>query len=263
MLRHMRSSVPFGCDRRLRALSRRQAAARGPDGARSRGVHLHGRGRRRVRVAGDRRARAAGARARPGALRPARPRRRGRAELPPAPEGRAVRGRRADPVRRAAHRPLRRRARGGRLRRGLGVHLRALRDHGPPGRRERPARRAAAARAAAGAARRGPGGGAVGDPRQGRRRLRAGRGGPRARHRGGREDRLQRRRRADRADLPAAPRGDRLLPRRAPAARPARRHGARRLRAGPPRRCGTSSATSPTTCGSSTRRSSPSATRSR
>ena len=212
-------AYPSACDRRLRALSRRQAAARGPDGARPGGGDLHRRGRRRLRVAGHRRARARGARAGAGALRPARPRGRGRAELPPAPEGRAVRGRRARAVRRAAHRALRRRARGGRLRRGLRLHLRALRDHGAPGRGERPARRAAAARAPPRAARRGPGRGAVGDPRQGRRRLRAGRRGPRARHRGGREDRLQRRRRADRADLPAAPRGDRLLPRRAPAAR--------------------------------------------
>ena len=98
-------------------------------------------------------------------------------------------------LRRPAHRPLRRRARGGRVRRGVGLHVRPLRDHRPPGRRQRPARRAAAARAPPRAARRGSRRRAVGDPRQGRRRLRAGRRGPRARHRGGREDRLQRRRR--------------------------------------------------------------------
>ena len=43
-----------------------------------------------------------------------------------------------------------------------------------------------------------------------------------ARHRGGRADGLLRRGGADAPHLPAAPRGDRLLPRRAPAARPAR-----------------------------------------
>ena len=48
-------------------------------------------------------------------------------------------------------------------------------------------------------------------------------GGAGARRRGGRAHRVQRRRRGDRADLLPAPRGDRLLPRRAPAARPARR----------------------------------------
>ena len=67
--------------------------------------------------------------------------------------------------------------------------------------------------------REGPRRRAVGDPRQDRRRLRAGGRGAGARHRGGRADRLQRRRRGDRADLLPAPRGDRLLPRRASAAR--------------------------------------------
>ena len=74
--------------------------------------------------------------------------------------------------------------------------------------------------AAPAAARGGPGVGAVGDHRQDRRRLRAGRRGARARHRGGRAHGLRRLARADAPDLPAAPRGDRLLPRRAPAARP-------------------------------------------
>ena len=72
------------------------------------------------------------------------------------------------------------------------------------------------------AAARGPDRGAVGDPRPGRRRLRAGRRGARARHRGGRAARVHRRRRAGAADLPPAPRGERLLPRRAPAARAGR-----------------------------------------
>ena len=59
---------------------------------------------------------------------------------------------------------------------------------------------------------------ALGDPRPGRRRLRASGRRTRARHRAGRADRVLRIRRADRADLLPAPRGDRLLPRRAPAA---------------------------------------------
>ena len=49
------------------------------------------------------------------------------------------------------------------------------------------------------------------------------------RRRGGRGDRVQRRGGADRADLPASPRSDRLLPRRAPVARTARRARAWRL----------------------------------
>ena len=106
---------------------------------------------------------------------------------------------------------------------------RPLRHHGAPGRGQRPARRAAAARAPARAAAGGPGRGAVGDPRQGRRRLRAGGRGPRARHRGGRGDGLQRRGGADRAHLLPAPRGHRLLPRGAPAARPAGGGRARHL----------------------------------
>ena len=62
----------------------------------------------------------------------------------------------------------------------------------------------------------------------GRRRLRAGRRGARARHRGDRAGRLLRRGRAGPADLPAAPRGERLLPRGAPAARAGVRARARR-----------------------------------
>ena len=52
-------------------------------------------------------------------------------------------------VRRPAHRALRARARGGRVRRDLDLPRRELRDHRPPGRGERPARRAAAARGSA------------------------------------------------------------------------------------------------------------------
>ena len=89
----------------------------------------------------------------------------------------------------------------------------------------------------------GPGRGPVGDPGQDRRRLRAGRRGARRGHRRGREARLRGRARPDPADLPAAARGHRLLPRRAPAARarggdhPGRRAGHQR-RAAPvlPRR---------------------------
>ena len=106
----------------------------------------------------------------------------------------------------------------------------------------------------------GPVGGAVGDPRQDRRRLRAGRRGPRGRHRGGRAHRLLRLARADAAHLQAAPRGHRLLPRRAPAARPrGGDHPGRRARRSAPA-CASTSATSTTTSSSSTRRSSPSAT---
>ena len=78
----------------------------------------------------------------------------------------------------------------------------------------------------------GPAVGAVGDPGQDRRRLRAGRRGARERHRGGRAARLRGRARPDPADLPAAARGHRLLPRRAPAARPGGGdHPGRRARA--------------------------------
>ena len=67
----------------------------------------------------------------------------------------------------------------------------------------------------------------------------------------------------DAAHLPAAPRGHRLLPRRAPAARPRRGdHPGRRAR-DRTRACASTSATSTTTSSSSTRRSSPSATCSR
>ena len=89
---------------------------------------------RRLRVARDVRARARGARGRAGPLRAARPRGRGRAGVPPAPEGRAVR-RRRDPVRRPAHRALRGGQRGGRVRRGLGLHVAPLHHHRAPGRR--------------------------------------------------------------------------------------------------------------------------------
>ena len=58
--------------------------------------------------------------------------------------------------------------------------------------------------------------------------LRAGRCRARARHRPDRGHRVLRRRRADRADLLAAPRGHRLLPRRPPAARRGHHHRARR-----------------------------------
>ena len=60
-------------------------------------------------------------------------------------------------LRHPAHRALRRRARGGRVRRDQRLPRPDLRDHRAAGRGERAARRPAAARAAAGAARRGPG----------------------------------------------------------------------------------------------------------
>ena len=69
-----------------------------------------------------------------------------------------------------------------------------LRHHRPAGRRQRAARRAAASRVAPGAAARSAPLDAVGDPRPGRRRLRPGRRRARARHRGGREHRVRRRR---------------------------------------------------------------------
>ena len=71
------------------------------------------------------------------------------------PEDRAVR-RRGRVLRRAAHRPLRRRARRGRVRRGVGLPVQPLRDHRPPGRGQRSARRPAAARAPSRAAQGGP-----------------------------------------------------------------------------------------------------------
>ena len=57
-------------------------------------------------------------------------------------------------------------------------------------------------------------------------------------------DRVQRRGRADRADLPPAPRGDRFLPRGPPAAGAARGARARGVRLGEPKSCLSSSATS-------------------
>ena len=71
---------------------------------------------------------------------------------------------------------------------------------------------------------------------------------------------FSRRRRADRAHLPPAPRGDRLLPRRPPAAGPVDALERGQLRARRRRRCASTSATSATTSSSSTRRSPPSAT---
>ena len=70
----------------------------------------------RLRVARDVRAPARGARRGPRELRAARARGRGRPELPPAPEDRAVRGGDVK-LRDPAHRALRRGARGGRVRR--------------------------------------------------------------------------------------------------------------------------------------------------
>ena len=78
--------------------------------------------------------------------------------------------------------------------------------------------------------------------------------------RGGRGDRVQRRRRADRAHLPPAPRGDRLLSRRAPFARATRRARARHAISPVSGSCRSSSVTSTITSSSSTRRSSPCAT---
>ena len=140
-----------------------------------------------------------------------------------------VRGlRRGRLVRRAAHRALRRRD----ARRSTSARSRS--SSGPsfviPSARASASElhgRAQAPRAAPGAAPGGPAGRAVGDPRQGRRRLRAGGRGPRARHRGGRADGVLRRGRAHPAHLLPAPRGHRLLPRGAPAARPAGRGRAR------------------------------------
>ncbi len=76
-------------------------------------------------------------------------------------------------LRRAPHRELRGRARGGRLRRGIGVPVAAVHHHRQAGSRQRPARGAAAAGAPPGAAGGRTRGGPVGDPRQDRRRLRA------------------------------------------------------------------------------------------
>ena len=82
-----------------------------------------------------------------------------------------------------------------------------LRDHGAAGRGQPAARRQAAAGAEAGTAGRRQHLSAVGRPGHGRGRIRARRGGARARHRPDRGDRIFRRGRADRADLLAAPRG--------------------------------------------------------
>ena len=155
-------------------------------------------------------------------LRPARARRRGRAELPPAPEGRAVRRAAITFVvlRTARYVDEREEVEFGEVSIFIG---RRLRDHRPPGRRERPARRAAAARAPPELLEEGPAAvlwaildkvvddyapvveGLERDIEEVEQTVFSGAA------------------RADRAHLPAAPRGDRLLPRRAPAARPARR----------------------------------------
>ncbi len=150
-------------------------------------------------------------------------------------------------VRGVPHRPLRRGPRGGGHGRGVGVPLAPVHHHRAPGRGERPARRAAAARGAPRVAQGGNVRGPLGDPRHDRRRLCPGDRGTRVGRRGGRADRVQRRRRTNRADLPAASRGDRFLPRGSPAAGAARGARARHVRAGEPRARVSSSATSTTT----------------
>ncbi len=118
-----------------------------------------------------------------------------------------------------------------------------------------------AARGPPGADRRRPGGGGLGDPRQGRRRLRAGRGRDRQRHRRGRAGGLRlARRRRDPADLLPAPRGDRVPPRRPAARRAARVAGERGSSSSSTTRSAATSVTSPTTPGGSTSSSTTSAT---
>ena len=174
----------------------------------------------------SRRGGAAGGRA---GLRPARAGARGRREQAPAPQ---ARGLRRLLLRRAQDRPLRRRARGGRLRRDQRLPRRRLRDRGPPRAASElaPARRRLEARPELVEV--GPGRGRLGDPRQGRRRLRARRGGDRQRHRRGRAGGLRRQGRPDRAHLLPPSRGDRVPSRRAAADRAARvpREGDRRRR---------------------------------
>ena len=228
-------------------MRRRSRPSRRPSAPRSAG-------KRRVRL--DRDPRAGGRATSTGsrALRPARARGRGRRSRPTSgPRSRTTTSTSFIVLKTAHYHEDREEVHFGEIHMFVGT---GLRDHGSSWAGQRALHRPSATRSASGPAAAGVHLGDLGDPRQGRGRLPAGRRRDRGRRRGGRDGRLRRRRAgADRPHLQPEARGDRVPPRRLAAAHPAARtsqQGAVRARF--PRSCAATSATSPTTPAASTSR---------